>query len=267
MPTLIAPSGIEWNYDLEGEGRVLLFIHGWGVDRRIWRQQTKFFSQNYKVLAADLPGHGKSTWRKIPLKEMAGDLKFILNTHLIHEFSIIGSSVGGLLALRLYESFPAGIKKLSFVGSIPKFARSEDYPFGIDVTQIRKLGGRLKTAYPSVVSIFFRSLFTREERETRRFKWLQKFRQHDDVPLRDALVEYLGILEAEDLREVLRNINVPVQFINGTHDEICTLKSVEHIKSLKPEARYDYFNKCGHFPFLSKPYEFNSLLEEFLGAP
>ncbi len=38
---------VEWNYDLDGEGEALMFIHGWGVDRRIWRQQTKYFSPDY----------------------------------------------------------------------------------------------------------------------------------------------------------------------------------------------------------------------------
>ncbi|VAW19751.1 hypothetical protein MNBD_BACTEROID05-348, partial [hydrothermal vent metagenome] len=51
-------STIQWNYDHLGEGETLLFIHGWGVDRRIWRQQTKYFSKKWNVLSVDLPGHG-----------------------------------------------------------------------------------------------------------------------------------------------------------------------------------------------------------------
>ena len=39
MHHLKAQSGIEWFFDVMGEGEPLMFIHGWGVDRRIWRQQ------------------------------------------------------------------------------------------------------------------------------------------------------------------------------------------------------------------------------------
>ena len=101
-------------------------------------------------------------------------------------------------------------------------------------------------------------------RETRRFKWLQKFRQFDIIPMQEALVEYLDILEEEDLREILKNVKSPMQFINGTEDEICDMKSVEYLKGMVPCARFDFFKKCGHFPFLSQPHEFNAVLEEFL---
>ena len=44
MPHLKGKSGIEWKYEMEGSGEPLVFIHGWGVDHRIWRQQLKYFS-------------------------------------------------------------------------------------------------------------------------------------------------------------------------------------------------------------------------------
>ena len=127
MPHIKTDSGIEWNYDIEGEGTWLLFIHGWGVDKRIWRQQSKYFSHAYRVLTIDLPGHGESSWKKISFKAMAEDLKTILKILNISQLSIVGSSIGGLLALRLYEIVPAAIKKISFTGSTPKFAKSADF--------------------------------------------------------------------------------------------------------------------------------------------
>src|SRR3989344_3175272 len=172
--------------------------------------------------------------------------------------------MSGMMALKLYQLAPEKIKKLSFVGSLPKFSQSKDFPHGLDVKKIRKLAGQLKTAYPSIVDIFFRSLFSKEERESRRFKWIQRFRQNVDIPLEPALAEYLDMIEHEDLREILKSVQVPIQFINGTEDEICSAEAVKHMKELVPNARFDFFEKCGHFPFLSKPYEFNEVLERFL---
>ncbi len=264
MPHIKVYSGINWHYDIEGRGEHLLFLHGWGVDKRIWRQQAKFFSQYYRVMTIDLPGHGKSTWRKISLELIVRDLKAILETLQFQEVSIIGSSLGGLVALKLYEIFPDGIKRLIFVGAMPKFSKSRDYPHGLDVERMRKLGGQMENNYPSIVNVFFRSLFTRQERQSRRFKWLQKFRRFTEVPIKHALVEYLDILEREDLRDVLKDVHVPVQFINGQDDEICTKETVAFLQKIKPESRFDSFEHCGHFPFLSKPYEFNQVVEEFL---
>ncbi len=264
MPHLKAKSGIEWHFDVEGEGENLLFIHGWGVDKRIWRQQSKFFSQYYRVMTVDLPGHGKSSWKKVDLDVMVTDLRFLLDEQKFSDVTIVGSSLGGMVSLKFYSLFPDGIKRMIFVGSMPKFSKSEDYPHGLDVERIRKLGGQLESDYPSIINIFFRSLFTRQERQTRRFKWLQRFRQDIDIPMARALAEYLDILEKEDLREALKTVHVPLQFINGREDEICTKETVAFLKELAPKSRFDFFEQCGHFPFLSKPHEFNEIMEEFL---
>jgi len=264
MPTIKTQSGIEWHYDIEGDGKCLLFLHGWGVDRRIWRQQCKYFSQHYRVMTIDLPGHGKSSWKKIELEDMAHDLRFIFETLKVETLTLVGSSLGGLFALKLYELYPAYIKNMIFVGSMPKFSKSEGYPYGLDVNRIRKLGGQVSSDYPSIIDIFFRSLFTKQERQTRRYKWLQKFRRMNTAPMQSALSEYLDILEKEDLRDVFKKVGVPVQFINGTDDVICTKETVLFLQTLLPGSRADFFNECGHFPFLSKPYKFNEVMRAFL---
>ena len=102
MPFITGRSGIEWNYDLQGEGENLLFIHGWGVDKRIWVQQLKYFSQFYRVLSIDLPGHGKSGWKKVLLEDMARDLKGITEELNLNQLTLIGSSLGGPVALKIF---------------------------------------------------------------------------------------------------------------------------------------------------------------------
>ncbi len=264
MPFLKAISPIQWHYELEGEGAGLLFIHGWGVNMRIWKQQTKYFSTTFKVLAIDLPGHGKSSFRKLSLEEIAKDFEFILKHLDFKKAGVISSSLGGLFALKLYEICPQQINFLVFVGSQPKFATSADYPFGIEVKRLRHLADQLEHHYPAIINIFFRSLFTREERQSRRFKWIQTFRKFDDLPDRAALLELLDILEKEDLRAILSKVQVPVQLINGTEDYITTKECILDLKKKLPQVRVDWFEKCGHFPFLSKPHEFNGVLEDFL---
>jgi len=264
MPYLKTDSGINWYYDVEGEGEKILFIHGWGVDRRIWRQQYKYFSKFYRVLSVDLPGHGKSEWKKFPLETMVRDLAQILSKENFDKVSVMGSSLGGLVALKVYQIHPEMVQKMILVGSMPKFSRSEDYPHGLDTQKMRKLSGQLNSNYPAIVHIFFRSLFTKQERQTRRFLWIQKFRRTEAVPFREALAEYLDVLEQEDLREVLRGVSVPLQIINGRDDEICSEETVEYMRTIVPAACIHYFEECGHFPFLSKPYEFNMLVENFL---
>jgi len=257
---------IDWNYDVEGEAHnsVLVFFHGWGVDHRIWKQQTKYLSKEYRVLNVDLPGHGQSSWSNFSLKDMMQSFKEVLDREQIDKFSIIASSLGGLFALSLYDLCKDRVEKISFTGSLPRFCKNQKQPYGLDVDQLRKLEDQINTSYPSIVNVFFRSLFTIQERSTRRFKWLQRFRKFDQVPMQKALSSYLDVLEKEDLKDVLLGVNIPIQFINGLEDPICNRLAVDALKSMCPSADFYDFVECGHFPFLTQPYEFNEVLEKFL---
>ena len=273
MPHLRTPSGLNWHYEVEGHGPALLFLHGFGVNSRIWKQQFKYFSDRHQVIALDLPGHGRSDWQNISLQAIASDVAFILRELGCSEVGIIASSFGGLVALKLLEIEPSLIKFFVFAGSQPKFCRSDDYPFGLDRERIHKLAGQLEGDYPVMVQIFFRSLFTRHERETRRFKWIQTFRKTDYVPQKEALMNLLGILEHADLRETFAGLTLPVLFANGTEDYICQREFYEELEGSllpgepnRPAAQFVWFEKCGHFPFLSQPHEFNAAVEKFING-
>jgi len=264
MPFYKTFTNIDWYYDLQGEGESLVFIHGWGVNHRIWRQQVKYFQSFYRTLAVDLPGHGRTHYHTITFEDMVYGLIDIINALELAPVTLIGSSLGGLVAFKLYDVCPQLVRSMIFVGSQPKFAKDDGYPAGLDVPRIRKLADQIDTHFPNMLNIFFRSLFTSQERSTRRFKWIQTFRKADDIPEKKALLDMLDILEKQDLRYVLEKIRVPVQFINGTQDYICPKALFDTIKKYLPSARYDWFEHCGHFPFLSKPQECNLLIEDFL---
>ncbi len=264
MPDLKTTRGLKWNYELQGEGEALLFIHGLGANLRMWAQQLKHFSQKFKVLSVNLPGHGKSDWQPITMKEMAEDIIQIMDEVSVGDVGIIGSSFGGQIGLAIARDFPNKVRFLNFVGSFPKFLKSETNPVGLELKNIRKLNEQFDGNHAAILDIFFRSLFTREERQSDRYKWIKQFRKGDDVPKREALKDFLSAIERVDLTPVLKDLSVPVQFINGTGDYICPVDSVKALSKACPDARYDFMEGCGHFPFLTKPEEFNKLLEEFI---
>ena len=266
MPYITTPRDIQWNYRLLGRGEPLVFLHGWGVDSGVWTQQTEYFSGKYQVMTMDLPGHGRTSWKNLSLEKIAQDLDAVMENLGLRGINAVGSSLGGLVALKLWELFPRRIRRMVWVGCLPKFLQSPDYPFGVKKEWIKKLDGQLETDYPAVVHIFLRSLFTQAEREAPRFRWLKQFRRTEGFPLRAALRGFLNILEKEDLSASFSKLNVPFQIMNGTDDYICSAEAVNFFEKKLPQARVGFLRDCGHFPFLTKPQEFNQMLEEFLRA-
>lgn len=251
------------HYQISGQGKPILFIHGFAGSSRWWWQQKNFFENDYQVLTVDLPGHGQSPWERGTLPDIAIDLQGILKTLGWRAINIIASSLGGLVALELYHRIPAQIHRMSLVGSLPKFARSFSYPAGLDIEKIHTLSRQFSGNYVLILDIFFRSLFTLKERESKEFKAIKNLRQSDPVPSRETLKAFLDILERVDLRDRLSSITCPVQFITGTKDYICPPEVMVWVKEQVPRARLDFIDGCGHLPFLTRPQVYNKLLEDF----
>ncbi len=264
MPDFKTHRGLNWHYDVSGTGDAIVMIHGLGATGRFWQAQQKFLQTDFQVVALDLPGHGKSGWMPVNLIDMAFDIRQIL-THLgLEQFSMLASSMGGLVALELYRMVPQNVMRICLVGSIPKFARGNNYPAGLDIEKIQTLSQQFDGDYAVILDIFFRSLFTMKERESERFKWVKELRQAEELPKREALKCFLDILEKTDLRDRMASVICPLQFITGTEDYICPREIMDWVAQHTHNARFDFIKGCGHLPFLVEDKEFNRLLEDFL---
>ena len=264
MPAIKTPQGMRWNYQVKGEGPCLLLLHGWAADGRIWSNQVNYFARCYQVIALDLPGHGRSSWKDMTLEEMAGDIVFLMDALGIRRSNIMTSSMGALVAIQFCAMFSDRVRRLVLGGGLPKFSKSHDFPFGLEVPRIRKLGSQLDTDFPSILNVFYRSLFTIEERESQKFKWLDMFPKPADLPDKEALKFFLRILEKTDLRPMYRGLRMPVMLINGSEDYIAGRDALVFLQKELPRARLEILSGCSHFSFLTREEEFNHKVHEFL---
>ncbi len=254
------------SYSLDGSGeKTLVFLHGFGGFKEIWSWQVEDISLAARVITIDLPGHGKSAWHGETLEDMADQVKALLDKEGIREAVFVASSFGGLVSFKLYEKYPEMTQGFVFVGSIPRFASTEDFPAGLDAERISKLAGQLKGDVGQVLDMFFRSLFSAKEREWKQYKLIKELRKGALFPDRGALLGFLNILATADLCGVAARVDRPVLFVLGDSDYICPKAVFGPLRKLMPSARIEIVPACGHFPFLSKPYEFNGLLKEFIG--
>ena len=159
---------------------------------------------------------------------------------------------------------PDDVMRISFVGAIPKFARGPNYPAGLDIERIRTLSAQFDGNYASILEIFFRSLFTTQERDSQRFQWVRRMYAQGPLPRREALKVFLDILEKADLRDRISSVTCPLQFITGSEDYICPGPIMDWAAEHAHNARFDVIDGCGHLPFLTEVKEYNRLLEDFL---
>lgn len=103
----------------EGSGPPLLLVHGAGGDRTVWSPVAARLSTEYRVIAPDLRGHGRSPHpdgSTFSLAEMRDDLLHLLRRLGLESVHWVGLSVGGQLGLREALDAPAHVRSLTMIG-------------------------------------------------------------------------------------------------------------------------------------------------------
>ena len=104
----------------------LVFIHGVGLDHRMWSEQLDYLSE-FSLLTYDLIGHGKTTCNKdkLTLEDFSNQLLEILNHLKIEKINLIGFSLGSLIALDFSARYQKKLEKLVLIGTTYKRSDQE----------------------------------------------------------------------------------------------------------------------------------------------
>lgn len=263
MPYIKAKSGLNWFFQTQGQGEAVLFIHGWSFEGSVWSKQINYLLPDYGVVTLDLPGHGKSDYKKDV--DIIEDVTFIVSELGLGRINLIGHSLGGLISLKLSLRYPELIKSLILIGTPAKFVKSEKHKFGLEEKDINKLRGFISSDYPNILLVFNRWLFTKKERGQDDFRptW-DLVTKRENWPKKEAMGDLLYYLETEDVCESLSNMEIPTLIISGTDDPICPAGSIDYLGRQIKSSKVELFNDCGHLPFLTQPQRFNSLIKRFL---
>lgn len=92
-------------YQMKGEGKAVVMIHGGLLNMQMWDEQFNIFSQDYKVIRYDAMGHGKSI-NKNPTYSHHEDLKMLIDSLKLDKPVIMGLSMGGYVAIDFALKYP-----------------------------------------------------------------------------------------------------------------------------------------------------------------
>jgi pimeloyl-ACP methyl ester carboxylesterase len=106
------------NHPVDPRKRTLVFVHGAGLDHSLFGLQSRYFAYHGRnVLALDLPGHGRSEGPPLPaIGAMADWLFSVLDAQDIAAASIVGHSMGALVALEAANRRPERVERIACIG-------------------------------------------------------------------------------------------------------------------------------------------------------
>ncbi|WP_067975319.1 alpha/beta fold hydrolase [Nocardiopsis trehalosi] len=136
MPYVTTRDGVDVYYEDWGEGRPVVFVHGWPLNGDAWQDQMKVVADNgFRGIAHDRRGHGRSgrPWTGYDFDTFADDLNDLL-THLdVRDAALVAHSMGGGELARYIGRHGTGrVGRAVLLSAVPPImVRSESNPEGV----------------------------------------------------------------------------------------------------------------------------------------
>src|SRR5437588_2006668 len=138
----IGISGAQLYYEMSGTGEPILLIPGLGMDHTYYRLGAPLLAQRTRVIAVDPRGIGGSTKSPPPysVEGWADDFAAMIDRLGFGPIHVLGSSLGGAMALALAQRHPATVRSLIVVGGFSELDRATELNFRLRLRLIEKLG-------------------------------------------------------------------------------------------------------------------------------
>jgi pimeloyl-ACP methyl ester carboxylesterase len=238
-----------FKYIDEGEGEVLILLHGLMGALSNWTDVVNEFKKDYRVIIPLLPLYD------LPListgvKSLAKFVHKFVKYKKLKNITVLGNSLGGHVGLIYTLNHPEEVKSLVLTGSSGlyenafggSFPKREDYDF---------IKGKVEfTFYDPAIA-------TKELVD-------EVYKTVND---RIKVIKILAMAKSairHNMSKDIHKIKVPVCLIWGKDDRITPPEVGLEFNQLLPDSELNWVEKCGHAPMMERPIEFNAYLKKFL---
>lgn len=253
--------GLSITFRTAGDGPPLVLLHGGPSDSRQWRRQLEDLSDEFKVVAWDMPGCGQSSdpppdWRTRDYAECLAEFIGVLGLERPH---VLGLSFGSGLALELYRWYPTMPRALILASAYAGWAGS----LPLEVVEQRKQGMLKRIGLPP---------------DQWAHEWIPTLLTEAASPgVVDELTSILAGFHPEgqrallragwaehDARDILPQIKVPTLLLYGDKDMRSPLEVAREMQAKIPGSRLLVIEGVGHEADMEAPDRFNAEVRRFL---
>ena len=238
-----------FKYIEQGQGEVLLLLHGLMGALSNWEYVIEEFSKQYRVIIPMLPIYDLPLLT-IGVKTLSKFVHKFVKYKELESFIILGNSLGGHVALIYAITHPEKLKSMVLAGSSGlyenafggSFPRRESYDFIKEKVEYTFYDP--KTATKELVDDVYESVNNRHK-----------------------IIRLLAMAKSairHNMAKDLDKIKIPVALIWGKNDKITPPEVAIEFSQLLPNAELNWVDHCGHAPMMEQPAEFNRLLKGFL---
>jgi pimeloyl-ACP methyl ester carboxylesterase len=250
-----------WVSDI-GDGRTVVFVHGLGTTSMIYQPLVEALGTRYRTIRFDLEGHGRSPLAAIPtIQTWADDLGALLETKRIDRATVIGHSMGSIVAQRFAATRTHMVERLVLLGPLRAPLAEDGWPTGRrvqrEVATAVRLGG-MDTLVDAIIEYGLSPTTRRDRPAVSAF--VVELALGQTVDGYAAASEALAGAEAIDLD----TITMEALLITGADDLTAPPRETHELAAALPKVRVKILQEWGHFTTLEQTSAVNELVNTFI---
>jgi 3-oxoadipate enol-lactonase len=243
-------------------GPPVLALHGIGGGAYFFSGFSKRLGARHRILSLDLPGSGRSASSPpaFTLDTWVADIGDLVRDKIGEPVVLLGHSLGTILALQAWTTWPENVRALVFACGLPK-ARPNIQ---------ERLSGRAKAIARDGIAnwgpqvspgVFAPRTLAEKPEVTGLFERLFEGQKGPEY------VREIEVLLRADLNAVVPTVSAPCAAIAGREDSYAPPAAMEEFIARLPGAcPLEILEDCAHMPFLENPAAFAAAVERFLNT-
>lgn len=259
-------------YDDVGEGRPVLFVHGWAMTGGLFRQLTDMLGRGLRAIAPDLRFHGGSSRAGAPDIALLGrDLVDFAAALDLEDAVVVGWSMGAMAAWSAMSDrrFADRVGGLVAVDMSPRIVNDDDWLLGLadrrDLAATLAAAQSMREDWAGAVGRFVPRIVA-EGAEAARASIVADLRTaalSNDGGQMAALWESMAV---QDFRGAIRSGGTPTLAVYGEKSRLYAPGSSRYIARESVDGRAVGFAESGHAPHLEEPRRFVEVLRAFAAS-
>jgi len=239
----------EFRYVDEGQGDVLLLLHGLFGALSNWDSVINTFSRQYRVVIPMMPIY-TMPMREAGLEGLVSFIERFLAFKNLSDLTLLGNSLGGHVGLLYTFKHPDMVKRLVLTGSSGLFENSMGGSFP-------KRGSYDYIAERVSYTFYDPKVATKELID-------EVFEITSSIPKCMNIVAIAKSAQRNNVAKDLEKIQVPTLLVWGLNDTITPPEVAHEFNRLIANAELHFIDKCCHAPMMEHPDRFNTLLVDWL---
>ncbi|WP_167387260.1 alpha/beta fold hydrolase [Serratia ficaria] len=251
-----------------------LLLHGLDNNTHIWDSIASELSENFRVHAIDIRGHGDSDWansNSYTLTTFISDIEQIRTCLLLSEFILIGHSLGGRIATYYTAEYPDHVKKLIIIDTAPEIGSNIIEKLKSDAEIQPEKFQDFQSCYSYMQAIYPLS------QQSLLYDFCQhSFSKHNDIytsktdpafknkMFSSSTQGEISPLQDKKIWSKLQKIRAPTLIIRGGFSAVLSSQVAAKMASMLPNADISVIERAGHAVMLDNPQQTVKAIIDFI---